>query len=96
MGFDTNFILQYHRSVLTVTREAGPYHACASRLCTILILSILCEYHHSHILLKTKLFQLDFCRRHYGSIFNHFDIIPIDFHKLMQNTRQSDCFASKI
>jgi len=33
MGFDTNFILQYHRSVLTVTREAGPYHACASRLC---------------------------------------------------------------
>jgi len=29
----------------------------------------------SHVLLKTTFFGLHFCRRHYKSIFNHFDVI---------------------
>jgi len=42
----------------------------------------------SHILLKTRLFELHFCSRHYGSIFNHSDVIgpkATEFGEIMQN-----------
>jgi len=41
-----------------------------------LVLSNLCEYRHkSYIGKKTRFFELHFCCRHYGSIFNHLVVI---------------------
>jgi len=53
-----------------------------------LVLSNLCKYCLSHILLITRFFGLHFGRRHYRSIFNHFDVIDpkaTEFGEITQN-----------
>jgi len=47
-----------------------------------------------HILLKTRLLGLHFCRRHYESIFNHFNVISPKATKFSEITQNTGCSMS--
>jgi len=47
-----------------------------------LVLSNFCKYHHCNISLKARFFGLHICRRHYRSIFNHFNVIGPESYRI--------------
>jgi len=47
-----------------------------------LVLGNLCEYRHKSYIARTRFFGLHFCRRSYGSIFNHFDVMGLQSYRI--------------
>jgi len=47
-----------------------------------LVLGSLGECRHKSTLVKTRFFGLHFCRRQYGSMFNHVDVIGLQNYRI--------------
>jgi len=44
-----------------------------------------CQYRHKCYITKTRFFGLDFCRRKYRCIFNHFYVMGPESYKIWRN-----------
>jgi len=66
-------VLWLLRSLLSTEMDVGLFVIAKSPVINTLVLSNLCEYRRKSYIDKNYI--VHFCRRYYGSIFNHLDVI---------------------
>jgi len=67
----------------------GAWYLCLTRCFSVISKNI----SMNHTLLKSRFFWLHFCRRQYGSIFNHIDVIGPKATEFGEITQNNDHYA---